>query len=99
MNINDFEVGDRLAVAPHTDTWMRGDRYATVVKINTRLVKVHFEQSGKARTVHPSTFSHVVRPPCRECGVESRYTIEGISLCSQHRGLLSKFRPIETKGS
>lgn len=39
-----LKEGDRVEFAPHTDRWMRGDRYGTVLAVN---VKGH----GK-RTVH-----------------------------------------------
>ena len=34
--MQDFKPGDRVEFAPHTDRWMRGDRYATVLAVNVK---------------------------------------------------------------
>jgi len=36
---------------------------------------------------------------CAECGGPGRYTIEGVTLCTSHRGLLAKFQPLEDSRS
>jgi hypothetical protein len=36
-----------------------------------------------------------VRRVCRECGAAARYTIDGVSLCTSHRGLLPKYSAAE----
>ena len=46
----------RVRIAPHTDEWMRGDRYAVVLSVSRRFsMKVRFERSG--RTAYLSTFA------------------------------------------
>lgn len=45
--------GTRVAVAPHTDTWMRGDRFGEVVAVHQRLVTVRFDRSGREAKLHP----------------------------------------------
>jgi hypothetical protein len=50
--MTDLKPGDRVEFAPHTDRWMRGDRYGMVLAVNvkshgTRTVRVLPEKSGK----------------------------------------------------
>ena len=52
-------VGDRVEVAPHTDTWMRGDRYGEVVSFGKRLVAVKFDRSGRTMNLHPVVLTFV----------------------------------------
>jgi hypothetical protein len=54
-----FVVGDRVEIAPHTDTWMRGDRYGTVAALGRRLVAVKFDRSGRTMNLHPSVLTFV----------------------------------------
>lgn len=56
LTLADLSVGDRVEMAAHTDAWMRGDRYATIEKIGTRLVTVAFERSGSKSRLHPVVF-------------------------------------------
>lgn len=35
-----FAVGDRVKIAPHTDLWMRGVRYATITKVGRKWLTV-----------------------------------------------------------
>ncbi len=41
----DFAVGQRVALHPATDTWMRGDRYGTVIKIGREMVQLRLDSS------------------------------------------------------
>lgn len=36
-------------------------------------------------------FLAATTPVCAECGGHGRYTIDGVTLCTNHRGLLGKF--------
>lgn len=50
-------VGTRVELPPHTDTWMRGDRYGAVVGGTTgRAVRIRLDMSGRIiRLCKPST--------------------------------------------
>ena len=39
---------------PATDTWMRGDRYGTVMHVGKKLVHVLLDKSNRLAKVHPS---------------------------------------------
>lgn len=92
LTLSDLSVGDRVELAAHTDAWMRGDRYAVVSGVGRRLATVRFERSGSTSRLHPVVFERKANPSCAECGMDARYTIEEVSLCSSHRGLLPKFQ-------
>ncbi len=49
----DFKVGQRVQAHPGTDTWMRGDRFGTVVKIGSRHVHVHMNVSDRTIKFSP----------------------------------------------
>lgn len=40
MDLKDVTVGMRVAIHPATNLWMRGVRFATVVKVGRKLVTV-----------------------------------------------------------
>jgi hypothetical protein len=42
-----FERGQRVQTHPATGTWMKGDRYGTVVKRSSKYVTVHMDRSGR----------------------------------------------------
>jgi hypothetical protein len=44
--ITDFKVGDRVELHPATDLWMRGARFATVIKVGTKRVHVKLDRTG-----------------------------------------------------
>lgn len=48
-----FDVGDRVAVHPATEVWMRGDRYGTVAKIGHAYVHVQMDGSGTIKRFAP----------------------------------------------
>lgn len=41
----DFLVGQRAALHPATDAWMRGERYGTVIKIGREMVQLRMDSS------------------------------------------------------
>ncbi len=41
----------RCQLAPHTDHWMRGDRYADVMGVSTNALRVLLDKSGKLVTL------------------------------------------------
>ena len=43
----DFDIGDRVQAHPATDTWMRGDRFGTVVAIGRKYIRVRMDRSGR----------------------------------------------------
>lgn len=94
LTLADLVVGDRVEMAAHTDAWMRGDRYAKVEGVGTKMVTLRFERSGRSMRIHPVQIERKANPRCAECGMVARYTIDDISLCSSHRGLLAKFQPL-----
>lgn len=42
-----MQTRDRVEIPPHTDAWMRGDRYGEVVQVSGDNVKVLMDKSGK----------------------------------------------------
>lgn len=92
LTLTDLVVGDRVEMAAHTDAWMRGDRYAKVEKVGTKLVTLRFERSGSVSRLHPVVIERKANLLCAECGLVARYTFGTLSLCSAHRGLLPKFQ-------
>lgn len=42
-----FREGQRVALKPHLDAWMRGARYGTVAKITRNGVRVQLEVAGR----------------------------------------------------
>lgn len=53
MLLCQYNVGDRVELAPHTDAWMAGDRYGTVRVIGRFYLHVDMDKSGKTRRVVP----------------------------------------------
>jgi hypothetical protein len=51
---DDFDERMRVMFAPHTDAWMRGDRYGTVVLVGRRLIHVHMDRSQRVLRVPAS---------------------------------------------
>ena len=50
-----FERGKRVQTHPATGTWMKGDRYGTVVKRSSKYVTVHMDRSGRVLRSCPIT--------------------------------------------
>jgi hypothetical protein len=53
MKITELHINQRVRLHPATDRFMMGDRYATVVRIRTKLVRIKFDRSGHVRYVYP----------------------------------------------
>lgn len=51
--LTQYAVGDRVQIGPHTDAWMRGDRFGTVTKIGRFYLHVALDHSGKTRKFVP----------------------------------------------
>jgi hypothetical protein len=58
MELRDVTLGMRVAIHPATSLWMRGVRFADVVKIGRKTVTV--EAAGLKVRVHPSNLEPVV---------------------------------------
>lgn len=43
----DLAVGTRVEAAPHTDTWMRGDRFGAVTYVGRTHYRVRMDRSGR----------------------------------------------------
>lgn len=52
-------VGRRIELAPHLDSWMRGDRFGTISRVTSRGFTVRLERSG--RSLHGVTDDMVGR--------------------------------------
>ena len=51
--LTQFQVGDRVQIAPHLDRWMAGDRYGTVTEVMNHYVKIKMDASGQVIPVVP----------------------------------------------
>lgn len=49
-----FNKGDVVAIHPATDLWMRGVRFAVVVKVGRKWLTVHDAMSNTVHRVHPA---------------------------------------------
>jgi hypothetical protein len=54
-----FIVGDRIAMHPATDLYMRGARFGTIEKIGRKLVTVKLDRLAKPVRVAPANILHV----------------------------------------
>lgn len=64
-----YKAGDRVSTSPSTDSWMRGDRYGSVIADYStpweigvpvrRKVKVLLDKSNKVVKFHPSNIVHL----------------------------------------
>jgi hypothetical protein len=57
----DFRVGDRVQLRPHTDLWMRGARYGTVVRLGRVHVHVDVDALGRVWAFDPHNLELVDR--------------------------------------
>ena len=59
-----FTVGQSVQLHPALDTWMRGDRYGTVVKLPhvaaSNTYRVHLDKSDKTVKVHADNLQEVL---------------------------------------
>lgn len=58
MNENNITPGDRVSLLPHTDTFMRGDRYGTARSVSLNSVVLRTD-SGRRLVVAPSSVAKV----------------------------------------
>lgn len=42
-----FRIGERVQAHPATDTWMRGDRFGTVITVGRKWITVLMDRSGR----------------------------------------------------
>lgn len=54
-----FKPNQRVKTLPHTDAWMKGDRYGTVERIGRLYVHVRMDVSNKVRRFQPSAIVKV----------------------------------------
>jgi hypothetical protein len=59
--ITDFKVGQRVELHPATDLWMRGARFATVIKVGTKRVHVRLDRTGGVVYLLPERI-HEINP-------------------------------------
>ncbi len=57
--VSEFAEGQRVALRPHCDDWMRGDRFGTVQSVGLTRVYVRLDRSQRLRPVHPSNLAHM----------------------------------------
>lgn len=60
MDIANFKLNDRVQLHPATDTWMRGDRFGTVVAIGRKLLRVKMDRSQRTLSLLPANIMEVV---------------------------------------
>lgn len=53
LSTDDYRIGQRVQAHPATDTWMRGDRYGTVVAIGRKYVHVEMDVSRRVKYFAP----------------------------------------------
>lgn len=58
VSVSDFVIGQRVALRPCCDDWMRGDRYGTVSSIGRTRVYVALD-SGRRRPVLPDNLAFI----------------------------------------
>lgn len=51
----EYKIGTRVQLPPHTDAWMMGDRYGTIVKVGRSIIHVRMDRSGRTRWFHRAT--------------------------------------------
>lgn len=56
--LSQFEAGDSVETLPHTDDFMRGDRYGMVTKVGHTYVSVSLNKSGKIKRFSPENIKH-----------------------------------------
>jgi hypothetical protein len=54
-----FPVGRRVEIAPHTDLWMRGDRYGVVTRTTRTRAYVRFDRSERTSRIPTDLLSAV----------------------------------------
>lgn len=54
-----FNLGDRVEIAPHIDRWMKGDVYGNVVKVGRKYIHVKMDRSGGIAMMAPENLKKV----------------------------------------
>lgn len=67
----DFEVGDRVALAPWHDLWMRGVRFGRVTRIGRKWVHIQADNLTRTITVPPWSLRLIERRKVCDCGAEN----------------------------
>jgi len=72
-----FRPGERVQTHPATDTWMRGDRYGTVIKHSKLGVYVAMDRSGRKLRFHPDNLisEGMPNPKRRTLGVPEKHQL------------------------
>ncbi len=58
-SVTEFSEGQRVALRPSCDAWMRGDRFGAVESVGRTRVYVRMDRSQKLRPIHPSNLAHM----------------------------------------
>lgn len=67
-----LDVGRRAQLAPHTDAWMRGDRYGDIVGATKTHLRVKMDKSGRTLRIARSNIADIFEAnPRVPCGVVS----------------------------
>ena len=57
--VAEFCEGQRVALRPSSDAWMRGDRFGTVESVGRTRVYFRMDRSQTLRPMHPSNLAHM----------------------------------------
>lgn len=60
LRLSSFGVNDRVELAPHTATWMRGDRFGRVTAVGAERVTVLLDRSRHTTRVLPADIHRIV---------------------------------------
>lgn len=60
LRITAFGPNDRVELAPHTASWMRGDRFGRVLAVNPTTVRLLLDRSRHETNVHPANIARIV---------------------------------------
>lgn len=60
MNIEDLQPGMEVAIHPKTDLWMRGVRYATIVKVGRKIVTIQAYINNRTYGITPDMILEVM---------------------------------------
>lgn len=58
--LNDFRAGDRVEIHPATDLWMRGARYATVMSVGKKNLRIRLEPKGRTMLIMPGSIGAIM---------------------------------------
>lgn len=52
-------VGWRVEIPPYLDSWMRGDRFGTVIMVGQKFTHVKMDVSGRTLRIKPENLTRV----------------------------------------